>query len=321
MMNLKYMIILIAAFGLVFMSCEDDKTTELITDLNVKEVSNAPTIDGNGTDAVWKDADALELVLGQTADYSNAFGKVDLTLKAVRVSSTLYILAEWMDPSASKSVDKKQWNYDSGAWKQSGNEDRIFFMFDAGDNGTEGANCATMCHVAEGAMYTTGGGHVDVWHGKTARTFPVGRTDDKWWDGTGRNSDAKTVGAYSNNKQTLADGSTVPLYSGPITDDHFIIITEGGTADDLTLFDTTSTTGTFPGYILNMNRDGSRFADIETQATFSGGKWTVELKRALNTGNSDDVAFTVGKDYQMTVAITDNSGGDHSGAVPFFIKF
>lgn len=323
MINKKNLIIFLSIIGLIIMSCDDTKDdADPIVDLIVASVSSAPTIDGSGSDAVWAEADALELTLGQTADYASGFGLVDLTLKAVTVSSTLYILAEWMDPNGTESVAKNQWTYSAAdGWTKSGNEDRLFFMFDAGDNGTEGADCSSMCHVSEGVMYTTGGGHVDVWHSKAARTWPVGTTDDKWWDSTGRNSDAKTVSAYSDNIQTLADESTVPLYSGPITDD-FIIVPVGSTADAYcTPFDTTATSGVIPGYILNANRDGSRFADIETQATYSGGKWTVELARALDTGHDDDVAFTLGSDVQMTVAVTDNSGGDHSGAAPFLIKF
>ena len=95
-----------------------------------------------------------------------------------------------------------------------------------------GGDCATMCHIPE--MYTTGGGHVDVWHWKAVRSAPLGCADDKWWSGEGRGSDSKTVSAYSDNKQTLADSSVVPLYPGPITEDgHFIIVSVGETAESV----------------------------------------------------------------------------------------
>ncbi|NQV37375.1 MAG: hypothetical protein HQ509_05125 [Candidatus Marinimicrobia bacterium] len=304
----------------VFIGCSDDTDDPIpVTDLNVAVVTTAPA---NATDAAWDEADALELSLGDDAAYSSIANVLtDLTLKAVRTSSTLYILAEWMDNSGTENVDKNQWTYSAAdGWTKSGNEDRIFFMFDAGDNGTEGADCATMCHVADGIMSTTGGGHVDVWHGKGARTFPVGTVDDKWWDENGRGSDSKTVGAYSDNIQTLADGSTVPMYSGPITDGHYIINSSTVT---LVEFDTTATSGVIPGYILNEDRDGSRFDDVSADASYSGGKWTVMFSRALDTAHDDDVAFTTVADdqVQMTVAVTDNSGGSHVGAAPFYIIF
>lgn len=326
---MRYFILILLSLFLVsgaFIGCDDSKTNEPVTDLNVTLVTTVPILDGNSNDAAWDEADALVLKLGENASYSSiAEVYVDLTLKAVRTATDLYILAEWMDNSSTENVDKNQYTYSAAdGWTKSGNEDRIFFIFDAGDNGNEGANCATMCHVATGEMSTTGGGHVDVWHGKAARSFPVGTTDDKWWDGTGRNSDSKTVSAYSDNIQTLSDGSTVPLYSGPVTNGHYIIIPVGETAESYcTPFDTTSTSGVIPGYILNMNYDGSRFADISTKAVYSGGKWTVEFKRALDTGNDDDVAFTTGSGdkVQMTTAVTDNSGGSHVGSEPFYIIF
>ncbi len=319
--NIMVVSVILMAVSMFFTACDNDDgdTKQPVTDLLVAEVTTAPVIDGDGSDAVWDNATELLLTLGQSAEYSSSYGEVDLSLRAVRTDTDLYIRAEWIDPSGTYSVDKKLWSYTDGSWTQSGDEDRLFFLFDAGNNGTEGADCSTMCHVGEGAMYTTGGGNVDVWHIKAARTLPVGCADDKWWDGTGRNSDSKTVGAYADNK-----ASDLPLYKGPVTDGHFLIVPAGqDAASVLEPFDPTDTSATIPGYILYEDRDGSRFADVEARASFTNGTWVVEMKRALDTGNDDDVAFgaAAGLSVQMTVAITDDSGGDHSGSAPFYIIF
>ena len=90
-------------------------------------------------------------------------------------------------------------------------------------------------------------------------------------------------------------------------------------ADYFTAFDAASTSGSHRGYWLNENADGSR-ADVMAYSNYSNGTWTVEFKRALNTGNADDVVFGSG-DIEVTMAITDDAGGDHSGSAPFDMKF
>ncbi|MCH7762387.1 MAG: hypothetical protein IIB95_01430 [Candidatus Marinimicrobia bacterium] len=326
MINKKNLIVFLSIIGLVIMSCDDNKDDhdDHITDLHVKAVSSAPTLDGNGNDAVWSEADALELTLGQTAEYANGFGEVDLTLKAVRYSSNLYILAEWMDPTTTENVDKNLLTYVDGAWSKSGNEDRMFFMFDMGENGSEGANCATMCH---GGMMYTETGQVDIWHWKAARTNPLSLADDKYFDNIigddgGRHGDAKTISAYKNNYTKDGAGVITPLYSGPITDGHYIIIPEGGTTADLTPYTDADINLTIPGYYLNANatNSGESRHDVSAIGKYSGGKWTVEFKRKLDTGNAHDVEFGQ-KNISVTVAVTDNSGGNHSGSAPFNIEF
>ena len=314
------LVAMLASLSLLIAGCSDDSTTVApvpITSLVSASVTTPPTLDGVGGDAAWNNANAFVITVGETSAHANAFGTVEVTTKSVHTASDAYLLISWTDPSGTENVDGHQWTYGTNGWEQNGNEDRVFLMFDAGDNGTEGADCATMCHVP--AMYTTGGGHVDVWHWKAARTAQVGCADDKWWDDQGRGSDSKTVSAYSDNIQTLADSSEVPLYSGPVTaDGHYIIVPVGETpASYCTPFDTTATTGIIPGYFLDQNRDGSRFADVEAASSYNAGVWTVEFKRALDTGNADDVAFAAGSTYEFSIAITDNSGGSHSGAGVF----
>lgn len=329
MINKKHLIVFLTIIGLVIMSCDDDKDDhdDHITDLHVTAVSSGPTINGISDDAVWGEADALEITLGETSGYSTT-DIVELSLKAIKTTTDIYILAEWMDPSATENHDKSQLTYEDGAWSKSGNEDRIFFMFDMGQNGTEGVDCASMCHVAAGQMYTETG-KVDVWHWKAARTNPLSLADDKYFDNNigddgGRHGDAKTISAYKDNYSKDDNGVITPLYSGPITNGSFIIILDGGTTADLTLYTADDTTlAAIPGYYLNANAtdSGESRHNVSAVGNYSGGKWTVEFKRALDTGNDDDVVFTVGSSYQMTVATTDNSGGDHSGIAPFNIEF
>ncbi len=327
---MKKILTLVAVASLTFWGCNSNSTSSSFNGIKVATVTTGPDIDGNGNDAAWNSADSYTVTTGESTAYQNAFGPIDVTFKAVQDGEYVYFLASWAD--ATENVDKNQWHYDNttGTWEKEGNEDRIYFMWDTGLNGTEGADCSSMCHVPDpGKMWTTGGGWVDVWHWKAARTNPVNLADDKYFDGNhldngeeaedgGRHGDAKTIGSYSNNND-----NGMPEYSGPITDGHYIIIVAGADESSLTQFENNADTQalTIPGYIVNENADGSR-ADVTAKGVWSNGVWTVELKRKLDTGHAgDDVIFTAGNTYQASIAVADNSGGSHSGTFPVDVKF
>ncbi len=54
---------------------------------------------------------------------------------------------------------------------------------------------------------------------------------------------------------------------------------------------------------------GSR-GDIMEAAKWENGYWTAEFKRALNTGNDDDVQFAENNSYMFGISLMDNAGGD-----------
>ena len=319
---------LLLVLSMVFVGCDSTEDTPATAEFNVATVSTAPTLDGVGGDAAWAEATEYMVTVGESEEHANDFGVVEVGLTAVKTSTDLYIKAVWDDPSGTENVSKNEWAYADGAWGKSGNEDRLFFLFDMGTNGTQGADCATMCHEggAQEGMWTETG-KVDQWHWKAARTAPIHHADDKYMDNNytdndgnvledgGHHGDSKTRGLYNDNKS-----NNMPKYSGPLTDG-FLILPAGNTDADayFTAFDTTATSGTFRGYWLDENADGSR-ADVTAYSNYSNGTWTVEFKRALNTGNADDAVFGSGN-VEMVVAITDNAGGDHSGSAPFDMKF
>lgn len=303
------------------MSCSDDDPPTgpaNPTGLLVTAVSQAPVIDGT-IDAVWSNAKSFDVVVGADVTHQNYFGQQTIMMKAVSHNNILYILARWDDPSGTESIMKKQWGYNGTSWtKSSQDEDRFFLMFDAGNNGTEGANCATMCHKpSSGMMATTGGGQVDVWHWKAARTNPGGALDDKWWDGAGRGSDAKNSSLYLDNVQ-IVNNVEMPKYmhtSGPSYTGKFLFV-----EDTVSFNASMNWTGmSLPFYCIDSSATGSRW-EVKAKGVYSNGTWTLEMKRAFNTGNSDDVVLASGK-VEVTIAITDNSGGDHSGSGTFDIIF
>jgi len=314
---------LLLVLAMMFVGCEDTTDDPADAEFNVASVTTAPTLDGAGGDAAWAEATEYTVTVGESEDYANVFGVLDVNLTAVKTATDFYLKAVWDDPSGTESVSKNQWANTAGSWGKDGNEDRLFFFFDMGENGSEGANCAVMCHTGgdQEGMWTSVG-KVDQWHWKAARTAPINHADDKYIDNIyeglgdgGQHGDAKTIGLYNDNE--LND---MPKYTGPLTDG-FLILPAGSTDPDayFTAFDSATDTGTQRGYWLNENADGSR-ADVAAYSNYSNGTWTVEFKRALDTGNTDDVTFGSGT-IEVTMAITDNAGGDHSGSAPFDMKF
>ena len=58
-------------------------------------------------------------------------------------------------------------------------------------------------------------------------------------------------------------------------------------------------------------------------AQYSNGFWTIEIKRALATGNDVDVQFDdLAKDFPFGVAVFDNAAIAHAtSAGPVFLRF
>ena len=204
--------------------------------------------------------------------------------------------------------------------------------------------CGVICHGEQMATNSEGE-YGDTWHWKRVRTGPYNQLDDKWLTystGNGRKADPKESGGYSNNKQTLelinAQGETleysVPKYWIPgRTDYHWILDTEiaDGTAKEIVSIDTTTweladqdgnrlSTGDF-----SVNADllipsvyvsafvGDR-GDVTAYHNYSGGKWSLELKRKLVTGNNEtDIQFDdLDDEYYFSIAVFDAAAIAHA---------
>ena len=100
-----------------------------------------------------------------------------VTLQAMADGEFLYLAASWADET--ESIAANRITYDGSQWSQSGNEDRIAFLFDMGQTGADGVNCQAFCHFPG---MSTNGGIVDVWNWQAARSNPMGYSEDTYWD-------------------------------------------------------------------------------------------------------------------------------------------
>jgi len=260
------------------------------------------TLDGDTAEAAWGDADSFSLT---DVDGSG----VDVTLKALHDSTHIYMYATWTD--ATESNTRKGWSYNGTTWTNlGGNEDRMNFAWSIG-----GADIVCVHNAGNSGGDTTK--LFDIWHWKAVRTAPGGWADDKFWDGTGRHSDAKTAGGYSDNSvvaqaadsaaitTALGNNSAVAAFSSddrPFWDaaGAEITWTAGDNASALTDF--------ISGY-KTVSPTGSR-GDVQTGSQYDGSSWHVEYKRALDTTNDDDLSFAIGTTYTFYLSLHDNAGDE-----------
>ncbi len=205
-------------------------------------------------------------------------------------------------------------------------QDRFAIIWDIGDNGDEAANCLTMCHSSDhpmsgDKMYTTGGGHVDVWQWLSANSDPLLLTRDEYWSGEGRQLDAGDSLAVSN----FDDVAGEPIYAHPDEVGSSKPFLHSDSAIDFTLAKERPSGYEIPGYILNDNAEGS-VIDVSGFSHYgvNTARWLILMSRALSSGNNDDIDFSQvqsGDSVMVTIAVMDNADRLHSGSAPFYIIF
>ncbi|MHA2043925.1 MAG: ethylbenzene dehydrogenase-related protein [Candidatus Thorarchaeota archaeon] len=277
--------------------------------LTATTTTDTITIDGDDMESAWTSADSLII---PDIDSSG----INVVLKALSDDTYIYIFAAWNDSVMDNT--RKGWMYNGTHWENvGGNEDRFEFAWSLGAAMVCGHDPAT----ADSMLF-------DIWHWKASRTAVSGWADDKYWDGTGRHSDAKTAGGYSDNSvvaqaenssvitTALGNSTNVLAFSNddrPFWDNAGVEISWSAGVN------ATSVSNFVNGY-KSVFPTGSR-GDVMAESNHNGTAWNVEFKRALDTGNSaEDLAFAPGESIPFYVAIHNNSGDDNhykgGGATP-----
>lgn len=210
-------------------------------------------------------------------------------------------------------------------------QDRFVIMWDVGDNGGEGVNCQSMCHAPEDTsvlghrMYTTGGGHVDVWEWDIATGDPVKKARDQFWSSMGRLPDETLQPIAAGNFDTVLSR---PLYvhrdtlgfRGPY-------LHSGQSRAYTPAEDSIAWPNGFvvPGYVVFDNALGS-VADVTSYSSYytRSLRWLIVLSRQLNAPHPDDIDFAgiqPGDSILATIAIMNNADRLHSGSAPFYVVF
>ena len=285
----------------------------------------------------WTGVDSAMVEIGGSATYgiNPNLGKQNMILKAVVRDNILYIRAKWHDANASIWGNHFRRTLNIGDFEHNTyeGEDKLLVVFDAQNNGTEKADCASMCHVTE--HYTTGGGNADAWKWLATKTSPGDMGEDEWWNGTERVFDARQPNMYvyrDNWNQATFHPSWMhtdgPAYTGP-----FLYLED--TVEFSPLDPNWETGDKIPGYGIDSTIYGSAtrtlssiwdvraISHFDSSGDISGWSWTVVMSRALNTGHADDVNLTSLDSVQISVAATNNDAVSaptaHSGSKPFYL--
>lgn len=294
-----FSVLVVLAFFVTVLFASQNVVAQSDETLTAINTTDTITIDGDNMESAWNNAEALII---PSIDGSG----IDVVLKALSDDTYIYIFAAWNDSVMDNT--RKGWSYNGTHWENvGGNEDRIEFAWSLGADMVCGHDPGT----ADAMLF-------DIWHWKASRTAVDGWTDDKYWDGSGRHSDAKTAGGYSDNSvvaqaenasvitTALGNSTTVVAFSDddrPFWDNNGVEITWVGGVNS------TSVSNFVNGY-KTVVPTGSR-GDVLSESVHNGTAWNVEFKRALDTGNTDDdLAFSAGSSVPFHLAVHNNSGDD-----------
>jgi len=282
-----------------------------------KKVTEAPALDGK-VDKAWDGVKATKVTASEGPQ-----GDVEITLKVLYTDKDVYFLFQWPDKTQSLN---RLYEFDGKEWKKvRGNEDRFNLMWDIRNTVKEftAKGCTVACHKQgkEVRLQTNGPDErMDIWHWKAQRSNPASYADDQWLgherqkvgdEEIARGNDAKTAGGYGDNwdkeakrpKYTFKAG----VKPGPILMKKDAVEIKDGkfkAGDRL------------PREVLE-KPVGSR-GDIEAAAVWDKGRWTLELRRARDTGDKEnDVQFTeAARPYYFGISVHDNEGDEehsHTG--------
>ena len=339
------LIVTLLPFGMLVSLVASDLRTSAADEFRAYESSTELTVDGVADETAWGSATALT-----ATTFGGDLSLTEVTLKAVYTDTNIYMYASWADDTF--SITRGRYNVSGYVYDQKlaagGSEDRIAFMWEIGTIAAfSSAGCQVMCHSLIDDVTLPTGEIADMWHIKTARgggaithtatgitvdanTFELtagtvslhGYADDKHVDDGGRTNDAGN-GPYRDNAEA---GHAMWIESSPTSWIDAMILTEAEiTAGEVINVSSgaASLTAAVDAYVAldaNVPRHILRtptlsHGDIEVAIKWVNGVYTVEAKRALDTGNVDDVAFdpTTDDTYLFSLAIFDNQGQEKDG--------
>jgi len=283
-------------------------------DVAARKVTEAPVIDAK-VDKLWDSVKATKVIASEGPQ-----GNVEIALKVLYTDKDVYFLFQWPDKTASLN---RLYEFDGKEWKKvKGGEDRFNLMWDINNTIKDfsAKGCTALCHKQDKKVILKTEApteRADVWHWKAQRSNPAGYADDQWLghelkkegdEETARGNDAKTAGGYSDNwdkeakrpKYTFKEG----VKPGPVLLRKDAVEIKDGkfkAGDRL------------PREVLE-KPTGSR-GDIEAKAVWERERWTLEIRRARETGDREnDVQFAdASRPHYFGISVHDNAGDeDHS---------
>lgn len=222
------------------------------------------SVDGMEQENMWSKAKPI-VVHDQIAN-------IDITVKALYNDQDIFMLVRFPDPDENRIHKSWVWNNSQKVYEMGQDREDIFVIKWFMEFAPQGLNLfAGKPHKA------------DIWYWKANRTDPMGYADDKI-------QFLQTEHERRATKITASDGTVLYLMrkgdQGDAAYNSILVVDYKG--DRVPRFE-------------NLPPTGSR-ADIKAKGVWQDGEWTIEFKRALNTGHDDDLPLEVNKTYTLGVS-------------------
>lgn len=254
--------------------------------LAVRRVAAGPELTASPQDAAWRSAQAVEIPLQGPAGSPRK-----VRMKAVHDGTSVYLLAEWADPSRDDAYRPWVWDPVGGSYRQTGQLDDAFSVL-LYREGSASSAC-----MLEGQEVDA-----DLW---------------LWRAGWGALSSLADDGRLRVSRNRIPQANPYPVRSGQgqvwIRQDW-----DEGTPGWSLFIPVGRTTDTVPSYRAARPK-GSR-GDVAASGSWSDGRWTVTFRRALDTGHSDDVPLVPGASLLASFAAYDKADrADHASSPPVYL--
>jgi len=232
-------------------------------ELQVQRVGQLPTIDGI-VDTQWDKAKKLIS--------TDPISKVPITLRAQHDGDSIAILATYPDETENRNHRALLWNKETSRYKMGPTREDVLVLKWrlSNDNG--------QLTLSEDNPY-----QADVWFWKALRTDPVGFADDK-----------RQI--YS--LQKLPKSKLMVSPSGQFF--YLSRLGDKGKSSYKSALYHNNIGPQVPKYKHRQPTDSR--ADIQAKGQWKNGQWTIELKRKLDTGHTDDIKLNIGASHDFAVS-------------------
>ncbi|MCP4339513.1 MAG: hypothetical protein GY799_11645 [Desulfobulbaceae bacterium] len=212
-----------------------------------------PVLDGGGDDAAWKSA--------PTTTTKDSIAGISIEIQSVYTDTNIFMKVRFPDSSENRKHKVLEWDKANGLYRTGSlREDSFVFKWSM-------EPVPVNLSLQSGVEY-----RADVWFWKAFRTDPVEFADDK-------------IHIYSSVKGKKSQD--ILLENGEIM---FLSRTsDDGKSTYKSIAYEKYIGATVPRYEHRMPT-GSR-ADVLAKGHWADGFWTIEFKRALETGHQDDIQF------------------------------
>ena len=238
---------------------------------------------------------------------------ISVDMRAFYTETDLYLRLSW--PDATRDDRLMQWRFDGEIWHNEGGQEDGLGLLWAERQDFPRFTCAQACHLADFAVSGAAfharnlmrlreeGPWLDLWRWRADLSARHGFAEDLWLDDQGMHPDIPGEHYRENSRAAQSPAAGLePFAPG----DHPLRDGDGRPASGFRPPGSTA-----PGYLTERPRGGR--ADVSARSSHEGGRWTLILRRALDTGDPRDIVFRPGDPLGTAfgLAIMDHTPVDH----------